>query len=162
VSYRYNPPSATPSASRRDIETEFRRWNQQADEAVISDFALPMHRAGQTEVLVVFLLRGQQVRVRIDAWGDFATNLRCAYLNIRAMRLAEARGSLDAMRETFMALPAPAHGQDPWEVLGLRSDADPVVIEATYKALAKQRHPDAGGSEEEFKALQAAYEAVKP
>lgn len=161
MSYRYTPPSATPSASRRDIETEFRRWNQQADAVVITDFDLPMQRAGQTEALVVFLLRGQQVRVRIDAWADFATNLRCAYLNIRDMRLAEARGSLDAMRETFMALPAPAHARDPWEVLGLRSDADAESIEAVYRAKAKRLHPDAGGSEEEFKALQAAYEAVK-
>lgn len=161
MSYRYNPPSATPSASRRDIETEFQRWNQQADERVISDYDLPMQRAGMTEALVVFLLRGQQVRVRIDAWSDFATNLRCAYLNIRDMRLAEARGSLDAMRETFMALPAPEKVRDPWEVLGLRSDADTETIEAVYRAKAKSLHPDAGGDPEKFKELQAAYEAVK-
>lgn len=161
MSYKYNPPSANVSNTRADIKAEFSRWDAQAGESVISDFDLPYANAGNIEAEVVFILRGQKMRVRIDRWGDFATNLRCAYLNIRYMRLAEALGSLDAMRETLMALPAPARERDPYEVLGIRSGTPLELAEAAYKVLSKQRHPDAGGSNEAMAELNAAIEKVR-
>lgn len=161
MTYRYDPPTATPSRSRSDIEAEFSRWNAQAGETVLSDYDLPMMRPGQVEAEVRFLLRGQPMRVRIDRWGDFATNLKCVHLNIRDMRLAEARGSLEAMRETLTALPAPKQDRDPYEVLGIRPDASPAVIDAAYRAKAHETHPDHGGKEEAFKEVQAAYDRVK-
>lgn len=161
MTYKYNPPTGNVSATRADIVAEFRRWNQQAGETVVADYDLPYANAGLIEAEVIFILRGQKVRVLIDRWDSFATNLRCAYLNIRDMRLAEARGSLDAMRETLAALPAPARERDPYEVLGVRPDAPLEVIESSYRALAKVRHPDAGGSEEAMRELNAAFEKVK-
>lgn len=161
MTYKYNPPSAAPSHTRGDIEDEFRRWNQQAGETVVSDYDLPMMRPGQVKAEISFLLRGQPMRVSIDRWGDFATNLRCAYLNIRDMRLAEARGSLEAMRETLTALPAPARDRDPYEVLGVRPDADLEDIEALYRVKARRLHPDAGGNAEAMRELNQAYERIK-
>lgn len=161
MSYKYNPPSGNVSMTRRDIETEFRRWNAQADEKVITDYDLPYANAGTREAVVVFILRGARMSVRIDRWGDFATNLRCAYLNIRDMRLAEARGSFEAMRETLLGLPAPVRERDPYEVLGVRSDTALEDIEAMYRSKAKRLHPDAGGSDEAMRELNAAFERVK-
>ena len=47
------------------------------------------------------------------------------------------------------------------EYLGLSSDATEADVTARYKELAKQKHPDRGGSAEEFQQLQVAYEAAK-
>jgi curved DNA-binding protein CbpA len=77
------------------------------------------------------------------------------------MRLAEARGSLDAMRETFMALPAPARVRDPWEVLGIRPDAPLAIAEAAYREATKTAHPDRGGTDEAMAELNAAIEKVR-
>lgn len=160
--YKYSPPSpGNVSSIRSDIVTEFNRWNTQAGERVITDFDLPYANQGTREAEVVFILRGMKMRVRIDAWDTFAVNLKCAALNIRDMRLAEARGSLEAMRETFLGLPAPARERDPYEILQIRPDASAEMVDAAYKTLAKKLHPDAGGTDAQFKELQAAYDKVK-
>lgn len=49
---------------------------------------------------------------------------------------------------------------DPYSVLGLTSDADIEVVKAVYRTLSKKHHPDQGGSEEEFKRVNAAYNAI--
>ncbi|MFS8084414.1 MAG: DnaJ domain-containing protein [Acidobacteriota bacterium] len=48
-----------------------------------------------------------------------------------------------------------------YEVLGASEDASPREIERLYKRLAHQRHPDRGGSEEEMKALNEAYQVLR-
>lgn len=45
---------------------------------------------------------------------------------------------------------------NPYEVLGLGPDATPEEINAAYKAAAKQAHPDAGGTTEEFTRVKGA------
>lgn len=49
---------------------------------------------------------------------------------------------------------------NPYEVLGVTPNANEVVIEAAYKALVKEHHPDQGGDEEEFKEIKRAYESI--
>ncbi|HEY7680551.1 MAG TPA: DnaJ domain-containing protein, partial [Terriglobia bacterium] len=46
---------------------------------------------------------------------------------------------------------------DYYSILKVSSNATPEKIRAAYRRLAKQRHPDAGGSAAEFRALQEAY-----
>ena len=162
MSYKYKPPAgADIRATRRDIEDEFARWNAQADARVITDWDLPYLKDGMRYAEVRFQLRGSTVVMKIEAWDDFATNLRCAYLNIRDMRLTEARGGATGMREAYLMLAAPKTQRDPYEVLGVRSDSPVEVIEGAYKALAKKHHPDAGGDAEAIKAVQEAWEAIK-
>ncbi len=48
----------------------------------------------------------------------------------------------------------------PHEILGVDRNADVEQIKHAYLELAKQAHPDAGGSKEDFIQLQAAYEAL--
>jgi DnaJ-domain-containing protein 1 len=162
MTYKYKPPAVTNiRETRRNIADEFDRWNSQADARVVTDWDLPFLKDGTKHAEVRFNLRGNTVTMRIDAWDDFSTNLRCAYLNIKDMRLTEARGGAVGMRDAYLQLAAPAKVRDPYEVLGVRSDSPVEVIEGAYKALAKKHHPDAGGDAEAFKAVQAAWEAVK-
>jgi hypothetical protein len=51
--------------------------------------------------------------------------------------------------------------QDAHEVLGVDADADELVIEAAYKALVKEHHPDHGGDEEKFQEVKTAYDSIQ-
>jgi hypothetical protein len=163
MAYKYTPRrGASPSVTRRDIEDEFRKWNIQAGDRIITDYDLPMQRSNQRESSVVFLMRGARINVRIDAWEDFGTNLRCCYLNIRDMRLAEARGSLSSLRESLMALPAGKTERDSWEIMQLQRGAPSEMVDAAYRTLAKKLHPDVqGGDAAAFRELDEAYKKLK-
>ena len=51
--------------------------------------------------------------------------------------------------------------QDYYAVLGVTKDADPEVIKAAYRALAKKHHPDtSGGSAERFLQISRAWEVL--
>lgn len=50
---------------------------------------------------------------------------------------------------------------DPWAVLYLRPDAPEDVVTASYKALVKMLHPDAGGSTAAMAAVNSAYDALR-
>ena len=47
-----------------------------------------------------------------------------------------------------------------YEILGASAAASPREIERLYKKLAHQRHPDRGGTEEDMKALNEAYQVL--
>lgn len=52
--------------------------------------------------------------------------------------------------------------QKAWfEVLQVSPNASKTVVDAAYKALAKVRHPDAGGTEEAMKELDQAYNSIR-
>jgi hypothetical protein len=52
--------------------------------------------------------------------------------------------------------------EDPYAVLGVREDAPMPVIEAAYKQLSKEYHPDSGsGNTEKFKEVQEAYNKLQ-
>lgn len=48
-----------------------------------------------------------------------------------------------------------------YEILGVKKDATESEMKKAYYRLAKEKHPDKGGSEEDFKELQMAYEILK-
>jgi hypothetical protein len=50
--------------------------------------------------------------------------------------------------------------KDYYEVLGASADASPHEIERLYKRLARHRHPDRGGREDDMKALNEAYQVL--
>ena len=46
------------------------------------------------------------------------------------------------------------------EILGVRRDSSEKALKAAYKAVAQQRHPDHGGAEEAFQAVQNAFDVL--
>jgi len=50
---------------------------------------------------------------------------------------------------------------DPYRVLGVSQTASDDEIKQAYRKLAKQHHPDRGGDEEKFKAVNEAYDNIK-
>ena len=52
-------------------------------------------------------------------------------------------------------------GGDPYRVLFLRTDAPIDVVKTVYKLLAKQNHPDLGGSTANFQQIEKAYREIK-
>ena len=107
--------------------------------------------------------KGHLVNLESSAQYSPAANLRVLYLAVEGLRKNEVRGLADMMRAAYLQL-APPEGsiqRDPYEVLGVRHDSPPEVVEAAYRALAKVRHPDAGGSDEQMAELNRAIAAVK-
>jgi len=124
------------------------RWNQRKDEA---------------EVAVNFIhpTSGAQIPVASKDQDRAVDNFRVVFLALEAIRLNEARGIGEVVQAAYMALPAPVKQRDPYEVLGVRSDAPMVDIEDMYRIKAKRAHPDAGGTEEAMTELNAAMDRIK-
>jgi DnaJ-class molecular chaperone len=51
--------------------------------------------------------------------------------------------------------------ESPFTVLGLKQDCTEEEFKAAYRKRTKETHPDTGGTAEDFKKVQAAYEAIK-
>lgn len=108
-----------------------------------------------------FPFNEREILLTCDAQETPAGNLRVLFMAVESMRLNEVRGLSDVMREAYLQLEAPEVTRDPYEVLGVRPDTDIDIIEAVYKAQAKRTHPDAGGTDEAFKEVAAAWGRVK-
>lgn len=112
-------------------------------------------------VAVYFSRRGRQLVFACDRWDCIEHNMRAITKTIDAMRGIERWGSADLMERAFMgfeALPAPEQW---WQVLGVASDAPSRLIEAAYRAKAKDAHPDAGGSDAAMSRLNAARDQAR-
>jgi hypothetical protein len=95
-----------------------------------------------------------------DGFVSVAGNLRSLELAIDGLRQLERHGGslmLERAFDGFLALPPP-DWKKPWrEVFGIKADwhGD---IEALYHQKARERHPDAGGSNTLMAELNVAYE----
>jgi hypothetical protein len=113
-------------------------------------------------VAVYFIWRGQQRVIACDKWVKVDHNMQALAKTIEAMRGLDRWGATDILERAFegmKALPAPgqASGKPWWEVLNCPSGSSPGVIDYFYKERAKERHPDKGGTREEWDELQEAY-----
>jgi ABC-type transport system substrate-binding protein len=116
-------------------------------------------------VAVYFTVGATQRVIPCDRWNRIRDNLQAIAKTLEALRGVDRWGTkqiVDAAFEGFKALPAPPMiDPDPdwWEVLGVSPTAPLAVIRGAFKELAKERHPDRGGSDDGFRQLQRAYEA---
>lgn len=102
-------------------------------------------------------------------------------MNEMQIELAEIRRENEALRQKQGMGPPPPHDFDEFmaqgmntkfrehnaleaakTVLGVTAPWTEVDLKTAYRARVKIFHPDQGGTEEEFLALQAAYDALKP
>jgi DnaJ-domain-containing protein 1 len=140
--------------TKSEIEREFRLWK-------VNEFRIVRETPGAA--VEWYPLGSDRLRILRSADQDTpGNNLRKLYLIIRALRLNEARGFAEYMRDFYAQLPAGAGDRNPYEVLGVLASASLDDIEAMYRAKAKRLHPDAGGANlEAMKQLNAAMDRIR-
>lgn len=96
----------------------------------------------------------------VDRYDTVADNLAAIAATLEAMRAIERHGGaeiLDRAFSGFIALPAP---EQPWQVLGVPMQAARSDVDAAYRRLAMQHHPDRGGDQAEMSRINAARDAM--
>ena len=147
----------------RDLRNELRRFG-------VEEWDLDTVSGSDSDPCVVLRWRDEHGRHAIadDQFVSKEANLRNLYLWLREQRKSSDRGIVTGSEDQLAAaalpsgdeseeggLTRPAH-----EVLGLPRDASEAVVQARFKQLVKERHPDRGGSDEAFRELKAAREAL--
>lgn len=134
---------------------------------ISSNVTLGAERPKDPGVAVWFVWDGLQVCIAVDRYQDVAANLQAIHHIVEARRVELRHGTLALVRATFQgfrALPAPTSKRGWRVVMDFAADArvSEADIEARYRHLAKQRHPDAGGTSEAMAELiEARSEALR-
>ncbi|WP_315705004.1 MULTISPECIES: J domain-containing protein [unclassified Bradyrhizobium] len=150
---------------RKSLELFAKDSGKKVDEPVLSsnvDFN-PLttgssRRPSDPGVAVWFVWDGLQVCIPVDRYDTPAANLQAIHHIIEARRVELRHGTLALVRATFtgfQALPAPK-GKHWRDILQLGAQPTRVDIEANYKRLSRDRHPDRGGSTEAMAELNSA------
>lgn len=119
-------------------------------------------------VAVYWERKGRPEVIACDAWRTVGENIRAVHQAVEALRQLERCGASEILERAFggfAALPASTEGRGPktWrEVLGFPPQRATRItaadVEHRYRALARERHPDAGGSHEAMLELNSARE----
>ena len=100
---------------------------------------------------VYFRFKGRATVFACDKWHRVADNIAAIAAHVDALRRIEhyGVGSVEQALAGYKALPADS-AADWRHVFGFSKDQRVAedALDASYKALAKQRHPDRGGSDE--------------
>jgi len=96
----------------------------------------------------------------IDRYKRVADNLAAIAATLDAMRAIERHGGAEILDRAFTGFVAIEHDASAhWSAqLGVPRTASPPEIEAAYRRLRAQHHPDRGGDAEAFMRVQKAYE----
>lgn len=130
-----------------------------------SNVSLGVSRPADPGIAAWFTWDGEQRCIPVDRYSTPEANLQAIHHVIEARRVELRHGTLALVRATFrgftVALPAP--GRRHWgDVLGIKPGTFVTSdeINAAYKRLARERHPDAGGSDAMMAELNAARDAA--
>ena len=110
-------------------------------------------------VAVYFKLDKIQYCFPCDKWDRVADNIAAIASHLGAMRGMERWGVGEShdVFTGFKALPASVT-LSCWDVLGIKATKDIGLIKTQFRGKAFDAHPDHGGTQEAFTALQSAYE----
>jgi hypothetical protein len=111
-------------------------------------------------VAVYFSYKKKPMCFACDRWKRIEDNMWAIAKTIDALRGIERWGSGQMIEQAFtgfVALPAP---EQPFQVLGVSSDASPAEIESAYRKLAMEHHPDRGGDSSQMARINAARDSM--
>lgn len=112
-------------------------------------------------VAVYFQKKNGPMRViAIDAYHRVRDNVAAIAATLEAMRAIERHGGAQILERAFTgfdALPAPKRW---WDILEVRQDASIETVEANFRRLARDHHPDRGGSNAKMAELNEARAAA--
>lgn len=103
-----------------------------------------------TGVAVYFFYKNKQMVFACDKWNRVEDNLHAVNKTIEAIRGIERWGASEMLERAFTGfaqLEAPSK-EEWWDVLQCKRDSSPDVIKANFQRLAKDHHPDRGGTVE--------------
>lgn len=109
-------------------------------------------------VAVYFQYKKKSMCFSCDRWNKIEDNMQAVHHTIEALRGIARWGTGDMMEAAFsgfVALEGPRTKQW-WEVLNADKDWTLEHIESSYRSLAREAHPDNGGSNERMIELNAA------
>lgn len=113
---------------------------------------------GDTGVAVYFQRKNKPMVFACDKYDRSEDNIYAIAKTIDAMRGIERWGASDMMERAFSGFKALAAdlGREWWDVLEVNRQCSREVIEANFRRLLRDRHPDAGGSHEAMTELNIA------
>ena len=152
------------SKALNNVQDSLRRFGSDSGKKVewvviSSNVTLGVQNPPDPGVAVWFTWDGLGVCIAVDRYSRVESNLQAIHHIIEARRTELRHGTLALVRATFSgfkSLPAPASSEW-WKVLGVAKDATMPVVEAAYRKLRSEHHPDKGGAVGEFDKIQSAY-----
>lgn len=153
----------TLARALENVESSLRLFGKDSGKPVSgvvmsSNVTLGAHNPADPGVAVYFGWEQMQVCIPVDRYDTVAGNLQAIHHIIEARRVELRHGTLALVRATFQgfaALPPPRNWAAVLEI-GAGAAISREVIEKAYLRLARQRHPDAGGSTAAMAELNAA------
>ncbi|WP_210482699.1 J domain-containing protein [Microvirga antarctica] len=112
-----------------------------------SNVALGVQRPADPGIAAWFVWDGIQVCIPVDRYATPEANLQAIHHVVEARRVELRHGTLALVRATFegfKALPAPA-GEHWSDILAVKTTASASDIQAAYRRLASEHHPDRNG-----------------
>lgn len=161
-----NPSKLTWAQNVERLRATFEKWGIGFEhfniECEVQEPQRRNYREGWVRVQYRHPRTGSMVTMQLDTQRTASKNLNAIANTVEDLRMQEVRGLSSLAEAHYLALAAPNHARDPYEVLGLRPDASLEDAEEMYKARAKRAHPDVeGGSDEAMAEFNAAIEALR-
>lgn len=122
-----------------------------------------MREPNDPGVAVYWTDRKRRPRViACDHWRTARENLRAVGITVESLRSIERAGATELLERAFSGFARLPEAATCWSVLGLSGPTARHEVDARYRELARQHHPDRGGNHETMARLNLAYqEAVK-
>ncbi|MCC6918922.1 MAG: J domain-containing protein [Alphaproteobacteria bacterium] len=160
---------ATLHSAMENVSTSLRLFGVDSGKPVSavvysSNVTLGINRPRDPGVAVWFTWEGVQICIPVDRYSTPEANVQAIHHILEARRTELRHGTLALVRATFQgfrALPSPP--SKPWrEILAFPADrpATRDNVETAYRMLARERHPDAGGSDAKMAELNTARDAA--
>lgn len=94
--------------------------------------------------------------IACDVWRTVRENLRAVGIAIESIRSLERTGASEILERAFAGFARLPASSDHWGVLGIRKSTR-AALDARYRQLTREHHPDRGGDPAIMASINAAY-----